>query len=130
LKITVTGATGHIGNVLVRELVAAGHTVLATARHPACSLQGVDVRFEEADLRDPDAVGRVIQGAERVFHCGALIGLFRAEKAMMQAINVEGTRNVLAACAKAGVERLVHFSSIHAFEPSFDADTVIDENRA
>lgn len=117
MRVTVTGATGHIGNNLVLALLEQGHEVLATARKPSAALQDLDVRFEAADVRDPEAVRRVVRGAERVYHCAALISLFDADEARMREINVEGTRNVLAACEAEGVGRLVHFSSIHAFAP-------------
>lgn len=117
MRVTVTGATGHIGNNLVAALLEQGHEVLATARKPSEALRDLDVRFEAADVRDPEAVRRVVRGAERVYHCAALISLFDADEAQMREINVEGVRNMLAACEAEGVGRLVHFSSIHAFAP-------------
>lgn len=124
MRVTVTGATGHLGNVLVRALLEQGHEVRASATQRRRSLDGLDVDFQAADLRDPEAVRRVIRGAQRVFHCGALISLFEADAAQMREINVGGVAHVLAACAAEGVERLIHFSSVHAFAPQ---DGVIDE---
>jgi dihydroflavonol-4-reductase len=124
MRITVTGATGHIGNNLIAALLAQGHEVTATALRRESALDDLDLRFAAADLRDPAAVRRAVRGAERVYHCGALISLFEADAARMHAVNVGGVQHVLAACEAEGVARLVHFSSIHAFAARAEA---IDE---
>ena len=82
----------------------------------------------QADLLDLPALTRAFHDVEVVYHLAGLISLSEQDDARMQAINVEGVRNVLAACHASGVRRLVHFSSIHALvqEPF---STPVDEDR-
>jgi dihydroflavonol-4-reductase len=66
------------------------------------------------ELNDPDTLIQAFAGVEVVYHLAATISLDRRRQSQMIHTNVGGTRNVLAACAAAGVRRLVHFSSIEA----------------
>ena len=63
------------------------------------------------DLRDPSAVTRLVEGADLVFHLGAYARAWAANPGDFEAINVEGTRNVMAAALAAGVRRVVHVST-------------------
>jgi dihydroflavonol-4-reductase len=66
------------------------------------------------ELDEPDTLVQAFTGVEVVYHLAATISLDRRRQNQMMQTNVGGTRNVLAACAAAGVRRLVHFSSIEA----------------
>lgn len=115
--IAVTGGTGHIGNVLVRELVARGESVRVLVR-PGRSLEslaGLPVEIAPGDVREPSSVWEALKGADLVYHLAGLISITQGRSELMRAVNVEGTRNVLAACAGLGVPRLVYTSSVHAF---------------
>ena len=129
MKVTVTGATGHVGANLVRTLLAAGHDVraLAHAGRPG-GLEGVDVELVACDLTVPASLDGVFAGSDRVFHLAARISIVPGDEPLVHAVNVDGTRNVVAACLAARVPRLVHFSSIHALS-SHPVDQPIDETR-
>lgn len=130
MKITVTGATGHVGANLVRTLVAAGHHVRAlTHSSRAAALDGLEVERVACDLTDPGSLGDAFAGSDRVFHLAARISIAPGDEHLVRAVNVDGTRNVVAACLAAKVPRLVHFSSIHALS-STPVDQPIDETRA
>ena len=94
MKAYVTGASGFVGGHVARELEEAG----------------VEVRRERADLRDTEALRRAMDGCDAVFNVAALYS-YTALDEVFEAVNVEGTRNVIAACRAAGVERLVHTST-------------------
>ena len=68
------------------------------------------MRTERVDLRDADGLARAIDGCDAVFHVAALYS-FDADATVMEAINVQGTQNVIDACRAAGVRRLVHTST-------------------
>jgi dihydroflavonol-4-reductase len=112
--VVVTGAAGHIGGNLVRGLVARGVRPRVLIRRSRAALDGLDVEEASGDVRDAAALERAFAGADVVYHLAGLISLDDRDAATMRAINVEGVRNVVAACLRQGVRRLVHFSSIHA----------------
>jgi dihydroflavonol-4-reductase len=95
MQVFVTGGgRGFIGGHLVRALEHAGH----------------DVRRDWADVRDRNALERAMQGCDAVVHVAALYS-YTAPASEIEAVNVGGTRNVIAACHAAGVRRLVHTST-------------------
>ncbi len=114
----VTGGGGFIGSHLVSRLLELGHQVrvldnFSTGhRH---NLRHVinDIELIEGDLRDPDTVRRAAQGAEVVLHQGALPSVPRSvnDPRTSNAVNVEGTLNVLLAAREAGARRVVVASS-------------------
>jgi dihydroflavonol-4-reductase len=112
----VTGASGHLGGNLVRELLAQGRTVRVLARADRRALQGLDVDVVEGDIFDARALRTLMDGAETVFHLAGRISIAGAEGGLVEKTNVAGVRNVLQACRAVGVRRLVHCSSIHAFD--------------
>jgi dihydroflavonol-4-reductase len=114
----VTGATGHIGNVLVRKLLRRGahvRVLMLRGESPA-PLYGLPVEIVEGDILDQSCLSRIFQGVRGVFHLAGLISIMPGVNHLLRRVNVEGTRNVLAAAGRAGVERLVYTSSIHAIQ--------------
>ncbi|MFL5806814.1 MAG: SDR family oxidoreductase [Roseiflexaceae bacterium] len=114
----VTGGGGFIGSHLVDRLLDLGHSVrvldnFSTGRRGNLSRALAHIELIEGDLRDPDTVGRAAQGAEIVLHQGALPSVPRSvnDPRTTNAVNVEGTLNVLVAAREAGVRRVVVASS-------------------
>ncbi len=112
----ITGATGHLGNVLARELCASGARVRAIVQpgDDVSPLAGLPVELVEADVRDVAAVSEAVRGAERVFHLAGIVSITAGQEARLQAVNVGGTQAMLAACRAEGVRRLVYTGSVHA----------------
>lgn len=134
--VAVTGATGHLGTVLVCELARRGERVRylarAGSRVPALDeLERADVARAaagravgepdpavervEGGLFDGSALERAFDGADVVYHCAGLISFWPGNEAELHRVNVEGTRSVLAAARAAGVRRFVHVGSVEAF---------------
>jgi len=127
--IVVTGATGHIGNVLVRELLAAGRPVRALVMHgdDQRPLAGLDVEIVYGDITDLSSLKSAFAGAALVFHLAGIVSIMPGMASVLERVNVGGMRNVIDACRACGVSRLVYTSSIHAIaEPPHG--TVIDES--
>ncbi len=128
MKIAVTGASGHIGVNLCRELVKKGHTIKALVHKNTRSLQGIPLETVQGDLRDPASLFALVKDADIVFHLGAVISIRGNRSGELFDINVEGTRKILEASQKKSVKRFIHFSSIHALDHS-PYDQELDENR-
>jgi dihydroflavonol-4-reductase len=126
--VAVTGASGHIGANLVRSLLAQGRRVRALVREHTAGIYGLPVEVVRCDVTDAEACRRALTGAAVVYHLAARISVGWDPPGPVEAVNVGGTRNVVEACLACGVQRLVHFSSIHAFSPE-PVDGVIDEAR-
>jgi dihydroflavonol-4-reductase len=112
----VTGATGHIGNVLVRKLLAAGESVrvLIFPGEDTLPLQDLLLEMVTGDVLDPLSLRKAMQGVKRVFHLAGLISILPGRSRIVHRVNVEGTKNIIAEARQAGVERLIYTSSIHA----------------
>jgi dihydroflavonol-4-reductase len=112
----VTGATGLVGNNLVRQLIANGRTVRALVRPTANtqSLAGLPIELISGDVTDLPSLQRACQGVENVYHCAALVSIWERMADQMWAINVGGTKNVLQAAQESAVHRLIHCSSVDA----------------
>jgi dihydroflavonol-4-reductase len=112
----VTGATGHIGNVLVRELLGRGEKVRAMIMpgEDISPMRGLDVELFEADVLDFQSLLKAFNGMEVVYHLAGIISILPGKNQLVQVVNVIGTRNVIEAARTTGVRRLVYTSSIHA----------------
>ena len=130
MTVVVTGATGHVGANLTRSLLAQGRRVRVLLHSDDDrGIEGLDVERVSGDVRDAAAVQRAFAGAEVVYHLAAHISIVKDDAPTVHSVNVDGTRNVVAACLHNGVRRLLHFSSVHALR-SDPEDQPIDEARA
>jgi dihydroflavonol-4-reductase len=111
----VTGATGLLGNNIVRHLLAGGHSVrvLARGQSDPRPLAGLHVDIARGDICDRDAVVRAMVGVELVIHAAGHVHIGWTGLATSRFINVEGTRN-LAEAALDQRARFVHVSSLDA----------------
>ncbi len=116
--ILVTGATGHIGNVLVRKLLRRGEQVrvLLLRGESAAPLNGLPVECVEGDVLDPASLRNIFRGIRTVFHLAGIISIMPGSDPRLRSVNVDGTRNMLRAAKEAGVGKFVYTSSIHAIQ--------------
>jgi len=110
----VTGGTGFVGGAVVRQLLAAGHTVRALVRPGTNTrqLDGLPVEQIAGTLADAASLRRGMVGSDWVCHVAALYSYWGHPWEEFYQTNVEGTRRVLAAAGEAGVRRIVYTSSI------------------
>ena len=119
--VLVTGANGHLGNNLVRLLSAKNETVIAGVRQSSRrdALNNVPCGIRFMDFRDRKSLAKAMDGVRVLYQVGAVFKHWAKDpdKEIYQA-NLEGTRNTLDAAATAGVERVVHVSSLGAVDRS------------
>jgi dihydroflavonol-4-reductase len=113
MRALVTGAGGFVGRHVTSVLVDAGADVIAFDRRLAPDtpeLAGV-AELVEGDVLDFDSVRRAVSGCDAVFHLAAVYSYARSDTALMQTVNVEGTRTVLEAATRGRRPRVVHTST-------------------
>jgi dihydroflavonol-4-reductase len=130
-RVLVTGGSGFVGSAVVRTLVEAGYAVrtLVRSRSPRANLAALDVEIVEGDMRDAEAVGRAMAGAHHVMHVAADYRLWSSDREEIRRNNLAGTRNVMEAALREGVERVVYTSSVAALALRADGSPA-DESAA
>lgn len=118
-KIAVTGASGHIGNVVCRLLVDLGYSVKALYHSDLRSLHGLGVEKIKGDILSEKDLEQLIDGCEIVINCAAIVSIHGDPTGVIFKTNTSGPATVLEVCIRKGVKKLIHFSSVHAvMEPS------------
>jgi dihydroflavonol-4-reductase len=126
--ILVTGAAGHIGNVLIRKLLKRKEKVRAMVlpQEDRTALKGLDVEIVEGDVLDLKSLRQAMRGVDRVFHLAGMISILPGEDPFVRMVNLTGTRNVVEVAKEMNVRRLIYTSSIHAIKRVAEG-TTIDE---
>ncbi|TKK68327.1 NAD-dependent epimerase/dehydratase family protein [Ilyomonas limi] len=124
----VTGATGLVGSHLVQALVQQGRQVRALYRSAIPSYEGADkVEWIKGDILDVIALEEALAGVEQVYHCAAVVSFNPKKIHELYQTNIEGTANIVNACITAGVQKLLHVSSVAALG-RINEGVAIDEN--
>ena len=110
MTVLVTGGGGFLGQAMVRLLLARGEAVRSFSRHAYPELTALGVAQFQGDLDDAAAVAAAVDGCDMVYHVAAKAGVWGDYDDFHRA-NVVGTRNVITACRRHGVRRLVYTSS-------------------
>ena len=110
----VTGAAGFLGSHVTRQLVARGDDVRVLLRASSTNRAIADLPLEyvTGDLRDRASLDRAMKGVKRVFHVAADYRLWAKRKQDIYDSNVGGTKNLLDAAKRAGVEQLIYTSTV------------------
>jgi len=125
----VTGATGLLGNALVRELLNRGRKVKVFIRKTSdiSCFENCEVETSYGDVLDLESLIRAFQNVENVYHLASEISIMPGQNKNLGEVNVSGARNVIKACFECNIKRLIYTSSIHAFKEARSA-TIIDES--
>lgn len=115
MKTAITGASGRIGNLLVRRLLENGHEVRALVHRQSAGLEHLPVEIVRGDILDPSGLDRLTRDCEVIFHLAAVVSVGSAMTERLRRVNIEGTRRVLEAARRQNARRVVYFSTVHAF---------------
>ena len=110
MKALVTGGGGFLGQAIVRKLLKDGASVRSFSRNEHDGLRALGIEQVKGDLADAEAVASATEGCEVVFHVAGKPGIW-GDYEDYHRTNVIGTQNVIAACGRQGVSRLVYTSS-------------------
>jgi dihydroflavonol-4-reductase len=131
----VTGAAGFLGSHIARQLVARGESVRVLLRPSSQNRAIADLSLEyvTGDLRDTASLDRALKGIKRVFHAAADYRLWAKHSQDIYDSNVGGTKNILAASKRAGVEQFVYTSTVATIavdrpsQPNESTDAKLEE---
>lgn len=128
MRYLVTGATGFVGGAVTRQLVAAGHEVVAIVRDPARAhtLAALGVTLRPGDVTDKASMRAPMEGADGVFHIAGWYKIGVRDKSPGEQVNIQGTRNVLELMRELGIPKGVYTSTL-----AVNSDThgkIVDEN--
>jgi len=110
----VTGAAGFLGSHVARQLVARGEAVRVLVRASSSNraISDLSLEYVTGDLRDAGSLDRAMAGVKRVYHVAADYRLWAKKPQDIYDSNVGGTKNLLAAAKRAGVEQLIYTSTV------------------
>ena len=127
-KILVTGATGFVGSWMARFLVEKGHTVSILKRPKGVfPFKDVLVDVKTGDVTDLDSLLEATKNVDSVFHLAGVVGFSKAQRQLMEDVNVSGSENIIKACLENKIRRVVHFSSVVAVGAGFNKNEVLNE---
>ncbi len=129
MKVAVTGAAGHIGAAVCRELLYKGYEVVALVYNDFSAIRDLPVSTVRGNVLDRESLKELMGQCDAVIHTAGMIELGYKFIQQVYDINVTGTKNVLETARELGIGKIVHFSSIHAFSHK-PYDIPIDESRA
>lgn len=114
MKYFVTGATGFVGSHVVRQLVDAGHQVVAVVRNPAQAqeLSQLGVTIAQGDVTDKESMREPMRNTDGVFHIAGWYKVGVKDKRDGAKINIQGTRNVLELMKEFGIQKGVYTSTL------------------
>lgn len=132
--ILVTGATGFLGNQLVTQLLAGNQPVRILCRNPnrlnqhAVSFDPAAVEIASGDVTQPSTLVEACKGIHQVYHVAGLVDFNPRDLRELLAVNEQGTDNLLSAAKKAGVQRVVHVSSVSTIGAAMDFEHPLAED--
>lgn len=117
MKVLVTGPDGVLGSNVVRELLNRGHevSVLLLPGSTSPTLVGLNITSHYGNILNPDDIDKCVAGSEAVIHCAASTNVFPARDPFINKVNIEGTENIISACKKHSVKRVIYVGTANSF---------------
>ncbi|MBM7559703.1 NAD-dependent epimerase/dehydratase family protein [Marinitoga litoralis] len=127
--ILITGATGHIGNILVKRLYDMGEKIriFVLPNDDISIFDGMNIEVYYGDIRNYDDVKNASKGVNCIYHLAAIISILPWKDNLVRSVNVGGVENIINAIKENKIEKLLYVSSVHAFA-EIERGATIDEN--
>ncbi len=120
----ITGGKGYVGYALVKELASRGEKMRLLLRSDSPVFDNIDCEKIMGDVCDINILEKAFEGAETVYHVAGVVDISGTKDKQVWNVNVEGTKNVVAACKKAGVKTLIYVSSVDAIHVDDEMDVI------
>ncbi len=115
MKVAITGGNGHIGNAIIEELIRRNYTVKALIHSKSNFLESKNIETVKGSLHDEAALNELMKDCDYLIHCAAIISINGDKNQLVQKINIEGLENVLKVAKESKLKRIIHLSSVHAY---------------
>lgn len=124
----VTGGTGFVGSWLVDRLLKDNHHVDLLVRKPEkYTKKHPNLNVMKGDVTSPDSLQQVDEKTDVIFHLAGLVAYKKKERAQMEKVNVQGTKNIVEICKTKKINKLIHMSSTCAVGVSYDGKNPLTE---
>lgn len=133
MKVALTGACGHIGISIMSELKKRGIEVKGLAYNDSEYLEKNGIEFVKGHVNSREDIEKLLEGCDALIHSAAIISINGDKGGTVRKVNVDGVRNVMQTALDKNISRVVHISSIHAYnaQPKFEelneARSFVDE---
>ncbi|WP_300665340.1 NAD-dependent epimerase/dehydratase family protein [Fluviicola sp.] len=128
MKVAITGGNGHIGNAIIEELLRRNYTIKALVHSKSNFLESRNIETVKGSLHNENSLIQLMNDCDYLIHCAAIISINGDKNQQVQKINIEGLENVLKVAAKSNLKRVVHLSSVHAYN-HVPSDQPLNETR-
>ena len=128
MKVAITGASGHVGITVIEELKRRGHEVIGLCFNDLEYFLVNNIAYIDGNVNDRESIEKLLEGCDALIHSAAVISIDGDKQGIVRKVNVEGVRNVMQTALDLKIQRVVHISSIHAYEP-IPRNEVLDETR-
>ena len=127
-KYIITGATGHIGNVVARKLCEKGYnlTALVLPNEDLSALKGLNINLVEGDVTNREFIFKFVEKDSIVLHLAGIIDIGLTPTEVVERVNIDGTKNIVDACVKNKAKKLIYLSTVHIIDPKNQGDILIE----
>lgn len=115
MKVAITGGNGHIGNAIIEELIRRNYSVKALVHSKSDFLESRNIAIVKGSVEDENSLRELMKDCDYLIHCAAIISIAGDPRGQVQNINVNGVENVLKAAKESKLKRVIHLSSVHAY---------------